>query len=320
MKCLPKLPMSVYPLYDIFVRSMHLLQGSWYPLNRDENMTPFFIVGAGRSGTTLLRRILQAGGEVHIPPETYILDDVVRFYMRNCHMPWPYVVHHILMLFEFHPEFGVFKVSLRPLVLELVKAPKEKRSLAYILDQFYRFHGKESKQVFEKWGDKTPGNAFFMNEIYTVFPKARYIHMLRDGVDVVHSHIKNGLLQDYKVAAEKWKNAVSCAQDFERKHPELCLLLRYEDFVREPEKSVRSVCEFIGISYKKEMLSSMDHIGTMNDLNVYAHYKKTLQPISQDNIGIGRKEMNEEQKKIIQDIIGDKLKELNYAPVLSSHV
>lgn len=320
MRRIFKLPISTYPFYDLFVRGMHLLRCSWNPLNRNENITPFFIVGAGRSGTTLLRRILQAGGEVHIPPETYILDDVVRFYMRNCHMPWPYVVHHTLMLFEFHPEFGVFKISLRPLVQELVKAPKEKRSLAYILDKFYRFHGKESKKKFKKWGDKTPGNAFFMNEIHAVFPKVRYIHMLRDGVDVVHSYVKNGLLQDYKVGAETWKNAVSCVQDFERGNPGSCLLLRYEDFVGSPEESVKRVCEFIGISYKKEMLSSMEHIGAMNDLNVYAHYGKSLQPISQDNIGIGRKKISEDQKKILQDIMGEKLEELNYAPVLDLHV
>ena len=55
-------PQFVYPIADAARR----LRGRGYPLHRREQFDPLFIIGSGRCGMTLLRRILQAGGEVHL--------------------------------------------------------------------------------------------------------------------------------------------------------------------------------------------------------------------------------------------------------------
>ena len=44
-----------------------------YPLHRSEDIHPFFIIGPDRSGNTLMRRVLEAHEDVHIPPESYVL-------------------------------------------------------------------------------------------------------------------------------------------------------------------------------------------------------------------------------------------------------
>ena len=49
-----------------------------YPLRGDERHRPFFIIGVDRSGSTLLRRMLTAHSELHVPPETFVLGDCIR--------------------------------------------------------------------------------------------------------------------------------------------------------------------------------------------------------------------------------------------------
>ncbi|MEO7677469.1 MAG: sulfotransferase, partial [Verrucomicrobiota bacterium] len=159
-----------------------------YPLHRGELHRPFFIVGSGRSGNTLLRRLLQASPEVHIPPETYVLGKVIRAFRKyRWILPWEQLINLTLAIFEFYPEFDKFEVSLRPLAQRLQDAPPGSRSLALMLDALYRFHGEQTGKTFSVWGDKTPNNSYALDRIVSVFPRAQFIHILRDGGDVVPS-------------------------------------------------------------------------------------------------------------------------------------
>ena len=53
-----------------------------YALHGEERHDPFFVIGVGRSGNTLFRRILTAHSELHIPPETFVLGDVLADFRR----------------------------------------------------------------------------------------------------------------------------------------------------------------------------------------------------------------------------------------------
>ncbi len=77
-----------------------------YPLRGEERFRPFFIIGVGRSGNTLFRRILTAHSELHIPPETFVLGECIRKFKRYGRwLDWPDAVSLIMGLFAFHPEF-----------------------------------------------------------------------------------------------------------------------------------------------------------------------------------------------------------------------
>ncbi len=202
------LPVMLHPAYDILVRSYRLVACRPWPLHGRERFRPVFIIGSGRSGNTLLRRILQAGSDLHIPPETFVLGRAIRLFLRNRHMPWNYLVRLVMGLFEFHREFDKFEVVLRPLVQKLAEAPQESRNLASMLNAFYQYHGRETEQTFVRWGDKTPYNTFSLDLILRVFPDARFVHMLRDGADVVQSFVEAGLQADLEAAAERWVESV----------------------------------------------------------------------------------------------------------------
>jgi len=90
-----------------------------YPLHVTQAPAPFFIVGSGRCGTTLLRRELSNAASVHIPPETFALSDAIRVFKESAADDWNDIVEQVLAKFDYHPEFGYFELpSLRELAEE----------------------------------------------------------------------------------------------------------------------------------------------------------------------------------------------------------
>src|SRR5215204_558893 len=72
------------------------------PIHRGEGFSPFFIVGSGRCGTTLLRRILEADPTVHIPPENWVFQTMVRAYRKGSRaLLWNDLVNLVLSTFEY---------------------------------------------------------------------------------------------------------------------------------------------------------------------------------------------------------------------------
>ena len=239
----------------------------------------------------------------------------VLVYLRNRDRPWKTVVRTILSLFEFHPEFHTFGVSLRPLAVELSDAPRESRSLALILDRFFRYHGEQTSQTSDRWGDKTPLNSFFLDPIYSVFPQARFIHLLRDGVDVAHSRLEAGFEPDIAGAGLRWKRAVRAVQRFARKHPGACYEVRYETLVSAPDTVVPQLCSFLDLEFKDGMVAALEHAGNMGDVSRLSHHANVTRPITTSSIGRGRRSLSPQAKSELHRVIGADLERLGYDPL-----
>ncbi len=84
------------------------------------------------------------------------------------------------------------------IALEAFNAPSypRERSLAFIIDRLYRCHAELSGKSIAKWGDKTPANVYSMAEIIAVFPQAKFVHLVRNGLDVVPSMLLQGGMAD----------------------------------------------------------------------------------------------------------------------------
>ena len=228
-------------------------------MHRNETLEPFFIVGSGRSGNTLLRRILNNHSELFIPPETYVLGESVRQYLRYPRIKWEDLVRLVLANFQLHREFATFRLaSLAPLLAELSALPVAQRSLAAILHGFFAHYGSQDALPSFRWGDKTPINVFFLDELHGAFPRARFIHMLRDPCDVAHSYVVAGLCADVVSATDRWLRSVGAARAFGRRFPERYLELEYAELVNQPERAARAVAEFIGVDYEAGMLGLGD--------------------------------------------------------------
>ncbi len=229
-------------------------------------------------------------------------------------MRWEDIVHFTLSKFEFHPEFETFQVSLRPLACQLLETPKERRSLAFILNSFYLYHANQSHKKPIHWGDKTPYNIFFLDDILEVFPQGKFIHIIRDGCDVIPSYVKAGRYKDIVSAAWRWRKSIESAERFSAKNPGVCLEIRYESLVKKPEVVAKELCAFLNLNYQAEILEIQETVWNMGDVSMRSHHQNVFRPISCSSIGKGRGELTMQERARIKEIINPHLIRYGYEP------
>lgn len=288
------------------------LIGTTIPLHRNENSRPFFIVGSGRCGTTLLRRILQASDEIHIPPENWSLGYAIHHFERNSwQLYWEQLVDIVASAHE-HRTHQWFDTPPTEFIKSAGEWPDEERSLYRLIDGLYRYHGETVGATFERWGDKTPMNVKLMEVILRVFPDASFVHLLRDGVDVAYSWSRRPDYDDVIQPSQRWKQSVAAARSFAERHPDRFLEIRYEDLCHHPEETVRQVCRFIDLSYEANLVYASDHYDELGKAQTISHFQNAFESISTDSIGKGRRRLTKEKKQAISGLIGDDLTRFGY--------
>nr|WP_272508173.1 sulfotransferase [Salinibacter ruber] len=279
-------------------------------------MAPFFVIGSGRCGTTLFRRLMQAQGNTYIPPENWALGRCIRQYHKyGWLMKWKDMVDLQVGTLS-HRSHHWFEGPPRDLVHSLHALDDEERSLAALINAEYMYHAKLKGRAPQRWGDNSPGNVFHAEAISEVFPDARFVHLLRDGVDVVASWLKYPpLKEDLEGAAGKWEWSVRLARQFMEKHPEKVIEVRYEDLVHDPEKELQSICEFLDHAFDPEKIESKEPIDSMDDVTGREQHEKVTRSISTDSVGKGRRKLENLQKRKVDELIGEMLVEVGYDPV-----
>jgi hypothetical protein len=186
---------------------------------------PIFLVGCHRSGTTLLRLVLDSHSRISCGPETRFLPDL----QRLVHRDW-----------ERLSRFGF---------------PREDW-LRRIRDFFGGVHADYAAgRGKARWADKTPLYTMALPFVLEVFPDAQVVHLIRDGRDVVVSH---RLRFGYRAAVRctvKWGRYVRTARAFGDTMPAgRYHEVRYEEAVAEPEKTMRALLEFLGEEWEPGVL------------------------------------------------------------------
>lgn len=178
---------------------------------------PIIIGGCGRSGTTLLLSILSCHPNIWcIPHETTAL----------C----PDAFHGI----------------------EYNKNPD--LNMPFETWKIFEYLIKEPIPIFcTRWCEKTPRNVLYFKRILAYFGEGvRIIHIVRDGRDVITS--RHPLKPDtFWVPPARWIQDVSAGKSFEN-HPQI-LTIRYEDLLREYEKTVKKICLFVEEDFHPNFLS-----------------------------------------------------------------
>jgi len=287
------------------------------PLHTEKVPSPFFIVGSGRCGTTLLRRELSNVASVHIPPETFALPAAINTYRVGPKNNWDNIVDQFLATFDYHPEFEYFELpSLRPLALQLKKIPTEEQSLEKIITGIYQYHAAYHNKNYEQWGDKTPMHVWHMDTIREIYPNAKFVHLMRDGVDVVNSWVKTHENYTLEQAAKRWVKALCAFRKFSKRYPDNCYSLRYEDLVLNPAQEIKILCDFLDINSNLSKINQLDNVDNMGDVSVLEHHENVFNEVNSNSIGKGRQVFSLEDKHVLQIIIGTELSNNNYPPVI----
>jgi protein-tyrosine sulfotransferase len=208
-------------------------------------------------------------------------------------------------------------VSLRPVETEMVRAGPASHTLASIVDAIYRHHSVERGSGTARWGDKTPRNSYFLPEIHRVFPNARFVHVLRDGCDVVASMVVMGRYPTVEQAARRWNTSLDAVRAFEARHPGSVREVRYEDLVTEPAPTLRPLCEWLGLEYRDEMVASHETAERLGDVPARAHHRNVLSPVTTESVGRGRRDLDDPAARELQRLLGSHLEVAGYPPVAS---
>ncbi len=252
------------------------------------NDTPFFVVGSGRSGTTLLRLILLGHSRLHVPPESWFLEDLVRELPLTGPLT-PSQVARAVDIVTGHRrwnDFGIPIESFREQVSRLA-APTLRTVVDLIYDKQLKLSGKA------RFGDKTPRYIRIVPQLSTIYPGAKFIHLIRDGRDVAISRIDADWDRYYERRQFRWLEAMDYRDRIRRSsYSAQVLEVRYEDLVRDSKTTVQKICDFLGEPFEEGMLSWQQHVDRTIPARELRFHQRVKGEMDKQNVAVWRNRLS----------------------------
>jgi protein-tyrosine sulfotransferase len=270
-----------------------------------------FILGSGRSGNTLLRKLLVERYRIYIPPETYAIADALMAFNRTPYLDWSERVRLVLSAFEYQEEFKTISLNgLYPVFKKCVQLSDEEQTFGHILKIMWGVWGREAGVDFDLLGDKTPFNTASINMIKRAFPNAYYLFITRHPYDVCASYVKMGRYADYRSAAQRWDMAHRNWLKMLRKNRKVkSKLVRYEELVTEPFASISNIGAWLGIEERNVDLGEELSWG---DIDVYEHHSMVKSEVTTSSIGRGKQSLSQKDRDIIRDVVSHMCEKFEY--------
>jgi hypothetical protein len=278
------------------------------PPRKDEEQ-PFFIVGSGRSGTTLLRMILASHSRLAIPPETYFLDPLLKRFSPTRPL-MPDEVMRAIAIVTGSIRWPDMDIAAAAYSTEAAALPNP--TLRDLVEIIYRTYLKREGKA--RWGDKTPAYIRIVPQLAQLYPGARFIHLMRDGRDVAKSFqsvgwygpLLNRNMGEWLEAAQldvRWRDAGLA---------ERLLLVRYEDLVRDTERTVQGLCEFLGERFEPPMLAWEDKVDRLVPQREMAIHTKLRRRPDPGDVERWRREMSVSEQLVAEAFMGVDLARAGY--------
>jgi Sulfotransferase family len=220
--------------------------GGGFRLPHDDDaapIAPIFLGGTGRSGKTLVRWMLSSHPRIVVSRRTEMWP---RFAGRFGDLGRPENLQRCLDAMLARKQIAELQPDVERLRTDLAQGtPTYARLFALIHEQYAERSGKQ------RWGDQSAGVESFAEEIFTAYPGARMIHMVRDPRDAYVALLDKGLRRTGAVgrATASWMSSVGLAERNAARHPESYRIVRYEDLVAAPLDAMRAVCGFLGETF-----------------------------------------------------------------------
>ena len=207
---------------------------------------PLFVVGCGRSGSTLLRLMLDAHPDLAVPGESHFIPDLRRRF------PDPVAPDALTAALLRTPHFRHWKVAESSVWTRVRALPAP--TFAGVIEA--AFLGNADEHGKTRWGDKTPIYVRSIPLLDALWPDARFVHLIRDGRDVALSYLSLHWGPDTVwAAARKWRADVEAGiRDGQPLGTDRYVELRYEDLVTDPAGALRAVCALAGLPFAEAML------------------------------------------------------------------
>ena len=270
-------------------------------------MEPFvFIVGKGRSGTTLVRAMLTSHPRLTIPPETHFIvplaDD-----RRLVDGSGEFDLSAFMERLARSPGFRRMDLDTDELKRSLESSAPPDYPQA-IREVFALYARKASK---DRYGDKSPGQVLQIERLAEMFPESVFIHVVRDGRNVLLSNLETSFgPSDVVQGAVVWKRLVRDGRRAGRLlGKDRYCEIRYEDLVADPEAEIRRMSDFCGLEFDASMLRYFENA---EDLGVNATNHGNLSRPPTAGLRDWRRQMTSRQVAIFESLAGDTLSDLGY--------
>jgi hypothetical protein len=265
---------------------------------------PVIVLGVGRSGTTLLRVMLDRNSALAIPYESFFVTQLAR---RHGRRPQIDAFLDDCGRLSTLRDWGIFPDDVRPRLREAMTTGE---AIAAIFETYAAQRGKP------RWGDKTPLYMQHLPLLERLFPDALWIHLVRDGRDAGLSFL--ALSEGFsgrtwaqpRTAAQfaaRWRVEIEAARRLGRRSGGRYLELRYEDLVAEPERELRRVCEHASLPWEPEML---EYAGESEVAQMPEHRNLAQPPTP--GLRDWRKQMGREDALAFEEVAGDVLLSSGY--------
>lgn len=267
--------------------------------------SPLIVLGVSRSGTTLLRVILDRSPGIAIPDESFFVPLLARRH------PGRLDPARFLDDLSRIPVLAAWGVSPADVGERLRPGMDVGRAIAAVFEAYAE---KASKP---RWGDKTPMYMRHLSLLERLFPDAQYVHLIRDGRDAAVSFLEmpagtyTRTWAHPDTAAEfacLWRTEVTAARSLgQRLGPGRYHEIRYEELVADPERVVEGVCAFAGLPYETAMTDYREAV----DVSAKPHQQRLLQPPT-TGVRDWRAEVSAADVRAFEAIAGELLTELGY--------
>ncbi len=270
---------------------------------------PIFIISSPRSGSTLMRLILDAHPNIAVPPPSWLYEIIFPYLysygdlsQENNFIALAEDVLETPMIKKW--ETGFTQASLVDLC--------RNNSFKAIYDVLHEWHAKKENKP--RWGEKNPRDSFWVNEIKADYPDAQFLHILRDGRDVAidlcstpgmrpHSLYSAALLWNHFVKSIRENTASLSKEDYYE--------VGYEKLCAQPEKELVKICNFLGEDYDSAMLNHHDRDGAKKWSGIKAH-EKAGRPITTDFCEMYKNRLPENDIGYLNGAIGQMLETCGY--------
>jgi len=263
----------------------------------DRLMPLIFIGGVPRSGTTLMRAMLDAHPDVRCGQETRVIPRILQ--MRN---HWGKSKKETLRLEEAGVKTDVLDAAIAAFCLEVIAK-----------------HGEPAERLC----NKDPLTLKAADYLSGLFPNSKFIFMVRDGRATVHSIIYRKItitgfdLSSYEQCMKKWNEAITIMYDkCVMVGPARCMIVYYEQLVLHPKTWLKKILGFLDIPWNDAVLHHEDHINEPGGIALSKVERSSDQVIKPVNVGALSKWVGQFPDEVIRDMhkLAPMLSKLGYDP------
>jgi hypothetical protein len=271
---------------------------------------PFpFIVGRGRSGTTLLRAMLDTHPIMAVPPESHFVVPLIKR-RRALEKGGQLSVNAVIADLRRRYGFQRWDLDLRA-VEERLREAQPLDLAGGIREVFSLYAERRGKS---RYAEKTPINVLHIPLLAAAFPEARFIHLIRDGRDVALSYLDTDFgASTLSESAVQWRRFVRTGmRDGARLGSGRYREVRYEELVERPAAVLRSVCSFLELPFDQAMLSYHTRAEDLLRRTSHAEHHGRIGLPPTAGLRDWRRDMEVDDLLLFEAIAGDLLDELDY--------